>query len=215
MQYLQRVFMATRWREEGDAAAEADWFPALDEPGDHAVRVLPTNPIVGRPYVRIVLRRAVRAAQSSIHATQAYFMPDARVLWSLVMAARRGVEVGLVTPAETDHALALHAGRSTFGTLLRSGVHIRERLGTMLHSKTVVVDGEWSILGSANMDIRSFRVNHEISLDILGRDFAERLEQVYREDLGRSRPLDAESWARRPLATKVFQRLCGLLKAVL
>jgi cardiolipin synthase len=213
VKYLQRVFMGCRWQEEGDAAAEADYFPALDEVGDHAVRVLPTNPVIGRPYARLVFRRAIHAAERTIHATQAYFMPDARVLWSLRAAARRGVEVGLVTPSASDVPLALHAGRSTYGRLLRSGVGIREYQSQVLHQKTVVVDGEWSILGSANMDIRSFRINHEISLDVLGRDLGEQLEDAYREDAARSKPVDPAEWARRPLLTKLHQRFCGFLRA--
>ncbi len=215
VRYLQRVFMGCRWRKEGDAVPPADYFPDLAEAGEHAVRVLPTSPVIGRPYVRIVLRRALRAARRSILATQAYFMPDTRVLWSLRAAARRGVRVGLVVPSETDHALSLHAGRATYGRLLRAGVEIHQLQAQRLHQKTVVVDGEWSILGSANMDIRSFRINHEISIDILGRDFAERLEDAWREDLSRSRPLDAASWARRPLLEKVKQRFCYLFRAVL
>lgn len=215
VKYLQRVFMGCRWRKEGNAVAGADYFPALEEAGHEAVRVLPTNPVIGRPYVRMVLRRAVRAAERSVRATQSYFMPDARVLWSLRAAAARGVAVDLVVPSESDVPLALHAGRSTYGRLLRGGVRIHEFQGRVLHSKSVVVDGEWSILGSANMDIRSFRINHEISLDVLGKDFAGRLEDVHREDLAVSRPVDPEAWARRPLLTKVHQRLCGLLRAVL
>ncbi|MCK6481061.1 MAG: phospholipase D-like domain-containing protein, partial [Planctomycetes bacterium] len=186
VKFLQRVFMGCRWRKEGDAVVPADYFPALSPAGDHGVRVLPTNPVIGRPYVRIVLRRAIHAARESVHATQAYFMPDARVLWSLQGAARRGVDVGLVVPSQSDVPLALEAGRSTYGRLLRAGVAIHERLGPVLHQKSVVVDGAWSILGSANMDTRSFRINHEISLDVLGRGFGERLEEVYRSDLALS-----------------------------
>ena len=140
-------------------------------------------------------------------------MPDARVLWSLRAAARRGVDVGLVAPSVSDVPLALHAGRSVYGRLLRSGVRVSEFQHRVLHQKTVVVDREWSLLGSANMDIRSFRINHEISLDVLGRDLAERLEEVYARDLARSVPIDAAEWARRPLLTKLHQRFCGLLRA--
>lgn len=90
---------------------------------------------------------------------------------------------------------------------------IHERLGPVLHQKSVVVDGAWSILGSANMDTRSFRINHEISLDVLGRGFGERLEEVYRSDLALSRRLDAAAWAKRPLLTKWRQRILGMLRA--
>jgi cardiolipin synthase len=215
VKYLQRAFMGMRWRKEGDAVAEADYFPPLREDGPHAVRVLPTTPLLGRPYVRIVLRRAIHAARRTVHATQSYFLPDARVLWSLRAAARRGVEIGLVVPSVSDVPLALHAGRSTYGRLLRSGVSLHEFQGLILHQKTVIVDGEWSILGSANMDIRSFRINHEISLDVLGRDFAERLEDAFRRDLALSRPVDPVAWARRPLLAKLRQRLAGALRSVL
>ncbi len=215
VKHLQRAFMGCRWRKEGDAVADADYFPELAEAGDHGVRVLPSNPVTGRPYVRIVLRRAFAAARTSIHATQSYFMPDARVLWTLTRAARRGVEVGLVVPSNSDVPMAMEAGRSTYGRLMRAGVAIHERLGPVLHQKTVVVDRGWSIVGSANMDIRSFRINHEISLDVLGRGFAEKLEEVYRRDLGHSVALDPVAWSQRPLLTKWKQRLCGLLREVL
>ncbi len=216
VRYLQRVFMGARWWKQRDVPVpEADYFPALPGAGNHAVRILPTNPIVGRPYVRIVLRRAIRTARKSIHATQGYFLPDERVLWSLRSAARRGVEIGLVAPSVTDHSLALNAGRSTYGRLMRRGVAIYELQGQLLHSKTVVVDGEWSILGSANMDIRSFRINHEVSVDVLGRDIGEQMEEVYRRDLALSKRIDPEAWARRPLGEKVKEHLCGLLRSVL
>jgi cardiolipin synthase A/B len=165
--------------------------------------------------VRIVLRRALHAARKTFHATQSYFLPDARVFWSLRGAARRGVEIGLVTPSRSDVPLALHAGRSTYGRLMRAGVAIHEYQGQVLHQKSVVVDGEWSILGSANIDIRSFRINHEISVDVLGRDFAERMEDVYRSDVAHSVRIDPAAWARRPLREKIRQRLCGLLREVL
>ena len=140
-------------------------------------------------------------------------MPDARVLWSLRSAARRGVEVGLITPSVSDVPLALHAGRSTYGRLLRSGVEIREYQRQVLHQKSIVVDGEWSILGSANMDIRSFRINHEVSLDVLGRNLGEQIEDAYREDREHSVPVTLEAWSRRPLLTKIHQRFCGFLRA--
>ena len=214
---LQRAFMEARWRKAALVPVpEADYFPALEEDGPHAVRVLPTNPVIGgRPYVRIVLRRAIHAARTSIHATQAYFLPDARVLGSLKAAAKRGVEIGLVAPSVSDVPVALHAGRGTYGRLLRSGVAIHELQGRILHQKTVVVDGEWSILGSANMDIRSFRINHEISLDVLGRDFAERVESLYRRDVAGSVPIRLADWNRRPLGRKIRERVAGMLRAAL
>lgn len=216
VRYLQRVFMTARWQKERDAPVpEADYFPDLAEAGLLAVRVLPTNPLTGRPYVRIVLRRAIGAARKTFHATQSYFLPDARVFWSLKRAARRGVEIGLVTPSKSDVPLALHAGRSTYGRLMRAGAVIHEFQGQVLHQKTVVVDGEWSILGSANIDIRSFRINHEVSVDVLGRDFAERMEDVYRGDVAGSKRIDPVEWARRPRREWLKQHVCGLLRAVL
>ncbi len=212
VRFLQRAALGTLYRRAPDTTPEADYFPALEACGPHAVRVLPTTPVVGRPYVRISLRRAVAAARTSVHATQGYFMPDARVLWSLGRAAARGVDVGLVVPGVSDVPLALHAGRSTYGRLLRRGVRVAEYQGRILHAKSVVVDGEWSILGSANMDIRSFRMNFEISVDVLGGDFGERVEAFYREDLARSVALDAATWAQRPLLRKLKERLCGLAR---
>jgi cardiolipin synthase len=216
VKHLQRVFMEARWRKASEIPVpDAGYFPEIAEAGQHGVRVLPTNPFPGRPYVRIVLRRALHAARRTFHATQSYFLPDTRVFWSLRSAARRGVEVKLVVPSKSDVPLALHAGRSTYGRLMRSGVLLHEFQGQVLHQKTIVVDGEWSILGSANIDIRSFRINHEVSVDILGRDFAERIEDHFRADLEQSKRILPAEWSRRPLKEKIRQRVCGLLREVL
>lgn len=210
--FLQRTVLSSLFRKAPDTTPEADYFPVLEPRGEHAVRVLPTTPHIGRPYVRIVLRRALRAAERTVHMTQAYFMPDARVLWSLGAAARRGVDVQLVVPGRSDIPLALHAGRSTYGRLLRRGVVLHERQDRILHAKSVVVDGTWSILGSANMDIRSFRINYEVSVDVLGSDFGERMEAVFAHDRARSRPISVEEWNGRPLLRKIKERLCGLAR---
>ncbi|MHC4821335.1 MAG: phospholipase D-like domain-containing protein [Planctomycetota bacterium] len=215
VRYLQRTILSTLFRKRGDAVPPARYLPNLSECGDHAVRVLPTTPFVGRPYVRIVLRRALAHAEKSIHMTQAYFVPDFRVLWSLRRAAGRGVDVQMVVPSNSDVPLALSAGRSTYGRMLRSGVTLHERQGPVLHAKSIVVDGEWSILGSANMDIRSFRINLEVSVDILGRDVAADVERIFADDVQASVPIDLETWSHRPWTRKFAERFAGFFRELL
>ena len=109
----------------------------------------------------------------------AYFVPDAQTMEALKQAASRGVDVTLVLPSHTDFWAVFHAGRSYYADLLESGVKIYERQAALLHSKTVVIDGVWSTVGSSNMDWRSFLHNHELNVVVLGWDFGRQMEALF------------------------------------
>ncbi|MGH8808287.1 MAG: phospholipase D-like domain-containing protein [Noviherbaspirillum sp.] len=101
-------------------------------------------------------------ADKYIHVTTAYFVPDRQLVQAMIDAARRGVEVKIIFPSFTDVGLLLHAGRSYHDELLAAGI-IYERKSTMLHAKTVVIDGVWATIGSTNIDMRSFLHNDEFN----------------------------------------------------
>jgi cardiolipin synthase len=120
-------------------------------------------------------------------------------------AAARGVDVKIIVPGSTDSRLVFHAGRAHYAELLAAGVKIYERRGALLHSKTAVIDGVWSTVGSTNLDWRSFLHNDEVNAVILGQEFGARMQALFEADLAASEAITPESWARRPLADRVME----------
>jgi phosphatidylserine/phosphatidylglycerophosphate/cardiolipin synthase-like enzyme len=120
---------------------------------------------------------AVAQSRCTVYITTAYFVPDRQFLQVLMDAARRGVDVRLVLPSESDHRVVLYAGRAQYTELLKAGVRIYERLNTILHAKTAVVDGVWSTVGSTNLEMWSFIYNDELNAIVLGTDFAKNMEE--------------------------------------
>jgi cardiolipin synthase len=149
--------------------------------------------------IYLTLLSAITSAEKEIKLTNAYFVPDPQLLDALTGAARRGVNVKLILPSQTDFWAVFHAGRSHYSDLLEAGVIIYERQGALLHSKTAVIDGVWSSVGSTNLDWRSFLHNDELNAVILGREFAQQMEAVFERDIAASKAISADEWRRRPL----------------
>jgi cardiolipin synthase len=124
---------------------------------------------------------------------------------ALTDAAQRGVDVSIVLPSFSDFWVVFHAGRSKYTQLLDAGVKIYERKDRLLHSKTAVVDGVWSTVGSANLDWRSFMHNNELNLVVLGQGFGEQMEAAFQRDVGLSQPITRESWAERPIKDRLLE----------
>ena len=149
---LQRIFLATWAAQAGTPLPQRNWFPSIKpQGGGHPVRVVSSGPEDAAPAIYIALVSAIEHAEKTIHITMAYFVPDAQTIEALKHAAARGVDVTLVLPSYTDFWAVFHAGRSHYSELLESGVKIYERQAVLLHSKTAVIDGVWSTVGSSNM----------------------------------------------------------------
>jgi cardiolipin synthase len=128
----------------------------------------------------------------------------------LINAARRGVDVRLLLGDESDSDLALTVAHSRYADLLEAGVKIFETHGVILHSKTIVIDGVWSVVGSSNFDYRSVLFNDEIDAVVLGSTTAQELEAMFADDVAGAHQIDAATWAKRPVTEKlrgVFWRL--------
>ena len=130
-------------------------------------------------------------------------MPDQQILDALAAAVRRGVEVKLLLPSVSDSSVVLHAGQSFYGDLLKSGVDIYQLKVAVLHAKTAVIDGAWSTVGSANLDMRSFLHNSEVNLIVLGTEFGQAMESAFQEDLADAHQVTAEEWEQRPLGERL------------
>lgn len=184
--------------------------PQQATPGQRVVKVLTSEPTPdGKAANRIYtsLLAAIDAAQRSVHLTMAYFAPGDDMVQALCDAARRGVEVQLVLPGRSDFSLVLHAGRYYYDRLLRAGVRIHEMDHAVMHAKTAVIDGVFSTVGSSNMDWRSFVSNREVNVIVLGDDFGQELEALFRRDVAASRPVDAAQWRRRGMRARVMEQI--------
>ncbi|HEY0340867.1 MAG TPA: phospholipase D-like domain-containing protein [Steroidobacteraceae bacterium] len=140
---------------------------------------------------------AIRNAESSIWITGAYFVPTHQEKEALMAAARRGVDVRLLLPAHSDSGAALAVQHSHYEELLRAGIKIYERDDGILHSKTMVIDRVWSIIGSSNFDHRSVLFNDELDAVVLGKETGERLAAIFTADLQHAEAIDPRQWARR------------------
>ncbi len=215
VEQLQGAF-AENWLEAtGVAIGGPEYFPRrrLESKGLVDAQIVRSSPAGGSTAMYTMFLLALASARRSIHITNPYFVPDEKMISTLVVAAKRGVEVVLIIPGAIDHNLVRQASRSEFGRLLESGVKIYEYRPALLHAKTMVVDGIWATVGSTNLDHRSFSLNEELNVAIYDVDTAQRLEQVFEQDLANSRPVRFQDWSNRGLASRFLELLTYPLKA--
>ncbi len=202
---LQKLFL-DQWAKVGEPAQITNpqaYFPEPKRPGSALVTIVHNDSDSDDRSLYATFLAAFTHASSRLWITHAYFVPNEQVLKALEEAAERGVDVRLILPAFSDSSLVLKGTQATYTELLKSGVHIYELKDALLHAKTVVVDGTVSIVGSANLDMRSFVHNDEDNAIIVSRDFAERMEAVFQRDQQNSRAVDLSRWERR----SIWQRI--------
>jgi cardiolipin synthase len=199
---LQRLFLENWHGEGGGEAGRADEVRESTPAGDAGVTVVSGGPHHTRSFIRASFRVAIASASSSVKIINPYFVPGVRVLRSLLRAARRGVAVQLVLPAISDVPLVRLVSRGYLSPLLKAGIEVYERQGTVLHAKVMLTDDHWTTIGSANLDLRSFHRNYEVNVTVDSKDFAQQVEKMFAEDLQMSRRItkeehDARSWSAR------------------
>jgi cardiolipin synthase A/B len=161
--------------------------------------VLGSTPANGIPQYYVTLLTAIRTAEKSIKVTSAYFVPTKQEMEGLTEAAKRGVDVRLLLPGRSDSPLSLAVAHARYAELLEAGVKIYETNNVILHSKTVVVDGVWSAIGSSNIDHRSVIFNDEVDLVVLGSATAQELEDLFAANQAAAQPIEIGAWKRRPV----------------
>lgn len=195
---LQEVFLHDWAFSAQTLAPDPSFFPPMDVATDGVTAsLLPTAPSLKRAPLLDVMLQTLQLARDRVVLTTPYFVPDDSMLAAMRSAAVRGVEVVLVVPKKSDHALAAAAGRSHYGYLLGVGVEIWEYPGALLHAKTLTMDREFAILGSANLDVRSFSLNFELALLVYDTDFASELHYLQAEYMERAERLSLRAWRRR------------------
>jgi cardiolipin synthase len=181
----------------------ADDGPA-GEAGGNLVQILDSHVRRHRRAIQKALRVTLARTLQRCYLTSPYFVPPRRMMRSLVHAARRGVDVRVLTAGRSDVPLVRLASQHLYGRLLRAGVRIFELESRVLHAKTVTVDGVYASVGSFNLDYWSDRRNLEVSVAVLDRVAAEALEQHFCADLEGAREVKLETWIRRSLPRRIL-----------
>jgi cardiolipin synthase len=215
---LKSLFEQHWQQQSGEAAALAANDDTQEEiaQGDQVVRIIGSQ--AGQrfsPRYYATLLSAIRSAESGIEVTAAYFAPTHQESQALLRAARRGVHVRLLLPAHSDSSAVLAVQRSHYGGLLRSGCEVYERQDGILHSKTVIADGVWSIIGSSNFDHRSVLFNDEIDAVVIGSRTGAELQGDFEEGIAHAERVTAERWNHRPLSERLRERFWRLWEALL
>ncbi len=180
------------------------------------MQLLISSPHRGSEAVYETFRLAFRRARNAIRLVTAYFVPDSEALAEITGAARRGVTVQIMVPGQhNDRPSVRHAARACWGELLDAGVEIYVYQPTMLHAKAMLIDHNWVIVGSANFDNRSFALNDEVLLNVVGEEFFSRQFDLFRKDLEECREITREQWQRRGAIARCQERLAGLIRSQL
>jgi cardiolipin synthase len=209
---LQQLFIGT-WNEAGERTSfdgEGGYFPAPRAAGDDLVTIVANDSETDDRSLYGTYLAAFEHASKRLWITHAYFAPNDELMDAMAEAAQRGVDVRLIVPAFTDSKVVLEATRATYTRLLESGVRIYELRDALLHAKSVVIDGVVSIVGSANLDMRSFVHNDEVNAIVIDAEFARRMEQVFEQDQGESSVVELSSWERRSLWQRLKERVVSL-----
>lgn len=186
-------------------------------PGDGTMAgLLYAAPTLGSTAAERFLALSIAGARSSVYITNAYFAPDDNFVDLLARTARRGVDVRLLVGGErTDIRMTWQAGRARYARLLEAGVRIYEWQPSTLHSKTFVVDGVWTSIGTMNFDNRSLALNEEVTLMVLDADVGKRMNEIFMADLQHSIEIDADQFAGRPWWQRASEWVADRLTRVL
>lgn len=212
---LQDVFVEDwHFSTQKEASVESS-FPLIAVEGTEMVHVLPSGPDSDWEGIHLSIFAAITRAKEHVFLTTPYFVPDRAILVALQTAALRGVDVRLLVPYRSDQRLVLAAGRYHYEDLLRAGVRIFEYQAAVLHSKTIVVDRRWATIGSANLDLRSFRLNFELNILTYGSEVASELYRTFLRDLDRSTEVSLSAVHRWPIRRKFGYASARLVERIL
>lgn len=213
--WLQLVFLEDWTYATGDSPQSEGNFPQQSESTGPLVQIIDSGPDKDVEAIKAAYFTAINAAERRVWVTSAYFVPDEAVLFALQAAALRGVDVRVLVPRHGDSRTATAAARSYYDDLLRAGVHVHEYRGRMLHAKTLVVDETLAVVGTANFDNRSFRLNFEVTALIFDAATTTTLAAAFEDDLRHSKHVAHTSRAHLRLGERLIEGGARLLSPLL
>lgn len=216
---LLSIFMADWYSETKKPYREENYPELLITPelsGNVAAQVLPSGPGQDTENNKLLFVSLIHQAREKVVIVTPYFIPDQSLLDALNIAAHRGVDVRLIVSGVGDQFVVEHAQRSYYSELLESGVHIHlYNPPILLHSKTVRIDDDIAVIGSSNMDIRSFYLDLEVSMMIYDSNTVLDLKRIESGYFARSQELDLLTWEKRPFLTKVIENTTRMMSDVI
>jgi len=212
---LQQVFAEDWYYATREELTDPALFPAPIDSGGVDAQVVAGEPAESPHALFALMFAAITEAREQVLLTTSYFVPPEPLVTALETAAQRGVRVRLMLAGKAVLIWTVLAGRSYYESLLKAGVEIYEYDRGLLHSKTLTVDGNWSLVGSPNFDARSLLLNFEVAVAMYDSRIAMQLEEHFEKDLTRAKRIDLESWMRRPERQVLLENVCRLFAPVL
>jgi len=210
---LQTGFVQNWLDTTGELITGEGYFPPYRAAGTTAVQTILSTPESGSSNVRIIYYLSITSAQETIWIANPYFIPDDSAIEILVEARRRNVDVKImVAGIHNDMRVSRYSSIHLYGKLLKAGIEIYEYNRTMMHQKTMVVDGVWSTIGTTNFDNRSFALNDESNIFVYDERLAEDLEKIFLDDLKSCQRVTLEGWNNRGWKARLLGAICVFLK---
>jgi cardiolipin synthase A/B len=189
------------------------YYPALEPAGPHAAMTIMSSPVTGASTVRTMYYLSIICARRTLFIANPYFVPDPAAIDTLIEARQRGVDVKImVAGKKNDNWLARHNSVRLYGRLLNAGIEIYEYRRTMLHHKTMVVDGIWATIGTTNFDSRSFAHNEESNVCFHDATLVREMEDTFREDLEACTRIEIAAWRHRGLFARAQELLAAFFQ---
>ena len=190
-------------------------FVEIDDNDTHSVQVIASGPAFPDDLIAQSLATVIYAARESIVITSPYFVPSHNIAEALRIAAFRGVDITIILPKNNDSLMVRWASRTFFDDLLEAGVKIYHFEAGLLHTKSVLIDNKLALVGTVNMDLRSFLLNFEITVAVEDRNFANEVATLHENYLANSSALDMQEWINRPFYHRIIERLFFLFSPLL
>lgn len=212
---LQNIFRAD-WSYMTKKVFKSDaYFPVSSTPNNYFMQIVGSGPDIDWQTIMQGYLHAIMHAKKYIYIQTPYFLPNESIANAIEMAALRGVDVRLMIPFRSDERIAFEASISYMENILKSGVKVLQYHKGFIHSKTMVIDGELSVVGTANMDLRSFEQNFEVNAFIYNTQKAQELTKIFLHDAKSCKKLSYWRWKKRPIWRKMLQSIARLLSPAL
>lgn len=215
VQQLQEVFAEDWYYAVDEALLTENHFPALSKAGDAIARVVTSGPDQEYDYVHHILFAAFGLARRRIQIATPYFLPEEALHFALTSAVLRGVQAEVFVPSVTDHPVIRRATFAKLLPLVTAGVRVYDQPPPFVHAKAYLIDGEWALMGSANMDPRSLRLNYEVMAEMSKTAVLAELSAWFDEARARSTRITREALLQRPLRTRMVDNFWRLFTPLL
>ena len=217
--YLQYIFLCD-WNFCSKKRMEygPEYFPlplGEKEIGGELVQIVPSGPDSKLPVIFYSLMQSIASARKRICITSPYFIPGESLMDALIIAVKSDIEVNLLVPGISDSKMVNAAARSHYTELLKHGVRIFTYEKGFVHAKTMIIDDNLAVVGSANMDYRSFDLNFEVNAMVFGKEIAGQLLKAFSDDLSQSSEINASEWLNKPRYIHLWEKLVRLLSPFL